>query len=218
MSPPTATLSEHDSKVLLARHGVPHAPERLVDSPGAAVVAAGELGYPVAVKLCGAAIAHKTERGLVHLGLHGPDAVHDAATAVLAAASPADGEVGVLVSAMVAGNRELIAGCVEDPVFGPCVMVGLGGILAEAVRDVTFRLAPLERVDAEEMVDDLATQVLLGPFRGEPPVDRVALADLLVGLGAAFADGDGVVAIDVNPLIVVDGRPVAVDALVEVRA
>lgn len=218
MALPTTTLSEYDSKALLARYGVPHAPERLVASPVSAVAAAEDLGYPVAVKLCGAAIAHKTERGLVHLGLRDAAAVRGAADAVLAAAGPADGDVAVLVSSMVAGNRELIAGCLVDPVFGRCVMVGVGGILAEAVRDVTFRIAPLERVDAEEMVDDLATQTLLGPFRGEPAVDRAVLVDLLVGLGRAFSAEEDVVSIDVNPLIVVDGNPVAVDALVEVRA
>lgn len=213
----TSTLSEHESKALLARYGVPHAPERLVDSPDTAAAAADELGYPVAVKLCGASIAHKTERGLVRLGLGDRGAVAGAAAAVLAAAGPDDGDVGVLVSAMVKGNRELIAGCVDGAVFGRCVMLGVGGILAEAIRDVTFRITPLARVDAEEMVEDLATQALLGPFRGEPAVDRAALADVVMGLGEAFTAEADAVSIDVNPLIVVDGRPVAVDALVEVQ-
>ena len=217
-APQTATLSEYDSKALLARHGVAHAPERLVATADDAVVAADALVYPVAVKLCGAAIAHKTERGLVHLDLRDAAAVRDAATAVLAAARPEDGDVAVLVSKMVRGNRELIAGCTIDPVFGPCVMVGIGGILAEAVGDVAFRLAPVDSVDAEDMIDDLATQALLGAFRGEPALDRAALARILVGLSAAFCEDGDVVAIDVNPLIVVDGEPVAVDALVEVRA
>ena len=80
-----------------------------------------------------------------------------------------DGEVAVLVAPMVHGNRELIAGLADDPQFGMTVMLGIGGILAEAISDVTFRLVPIERVDAEEMIDDLRTQALLGPFRGEPP-------------------------------------------------
>lgn len=217
-APQTATLSEHDSKALLARHGVAHAPERIATTAEDAVAAAAALGYPVAVKLCGTAIAHKTERGLVHLDLRDAGAVRDAATAVLAAARPEDGDVAVLVSKMVRGNRELIAGCTTDAVFGRCVMVGIGGIVAEAVRDVAFRLAPVDLVDAEDMIDDLATQALLGPFRGEPAVDRAALARLLVAVSAAFCEDEAVVAIDVNPLIVVDGVAVAVDALVEVRA
>lgn len=217
MARSTATLSEHESKKLLARHGVPCAPERLVTSPGAAAASAEEIGFPVAVKLCGAAIAHKTERGLVRLGLADGRAVHDAAAALLAAALPEDGAVGILVASMVEGNRELIAGCVDDDVFGRCVMVGVGGILTEAIEDVSFRLAPLTQPDAEEMIEDLATQAILGEFRGEVALDRDALATLLVGLSDAFCSNPEIVSIDVNPLIVSAGIPVAVDALVETR-
>lgn len=218
MSRPTVTLSEHESKRLLARHGVPCAPERLVSSPAAAAAAAAELGFPVAVKLCGAAIAHKSERGLVHLGLRDATAVSAAAADVLAAAVPEDGPVEVLVVSMVAGKRELIAGCVDDEVFGRCVMIGLGGILTEAIEDVVFRLAPITPLDAAEMIDDLGTQAILGEFRGEAAVDRDALATLLVGLADAFCADTTIVSIDVNPLVVSGGRPVAVDALVEMRA
>lgn len=218
MAGSTVTLSEHESKQLLARQGLPCAPEQLVGSPAAAAAAAEELGFPVAVKLCGAAIAHKSERGLLRLGLTDAAAVHDAAAAMLAAALPEDGSVGVLVASMVEGNRELIAGCVDDAVFGRCVMIGIGGILTEAIEDVAFRLAPVTRVDAEEMIDDLATQALLGPFRGEPAVDRDALADLLVRLAEVFCADPAIASIDVNPMIVHAGRPIAVDALVEVKA
>jgi acetyl-CoA synthetase (ADP-forming) len=162
-------------------------------------------------------IAHKTERGLVRLGLGDADAVRVAAAEVLGRATPEDGDVAVLVAAMVRGNRELIAGVVRDEQFGPAVMLGLGGVLAEATQDVTFRLVPLARVDAEEMIDDLAAQRLLGPFRGEPPVDRPALVRVLLALSAVAAARPDIVSIDVNPLVVVDGRPVAVDALVEVE-
>jgi hypothetical protein len=97
------------------------------------------------------------------------------------------------------------------------VMLGVGGILAEAVADVSFRLVPIDRADAEDMIDDLATQTLLAPFRGEPAVDRAALADVLVGLSRVAGERPGVVSADLNPLLIVDGRPVAVDALVEIR-
>src|SRR3546814_15691289 len=96
------------------------------------------------------------------------------------------------------------------------VMLGVGGVLAEAVADVCFRLVPIERLDAEEMIDDLATQRLLGEFRGEPAVDREALVDVLVGLSAAAVADDAIVSADLNPLIVVAGKPVAADAPVEV--
>jgi acetyl-CoA synthetase (ADP-forming) len=119
---------------------------------------------------------------------------------------------------MVRGSRELIAGLHTDEQFGRCVMVGVGGILAEAVGDVAFRLVPITIGDAEDMLEDLATQSLLGAFRGEPPVDRGAVAQVLVGLSRLAEAEPGVVSVDVNPLIVVDGRPVAVDALVELAS
>ena len=209
------TLSEAASKQLLARYGVPVLDERTAGDAERAVAAADELGYPVVLKLCGDAIAHKTERGLVRLGLGDAVAVRAAATELLAAATPDDGPVELLVAPMVRGTRELIAGLVRDPQFGPCVMFGVGGVLAEALGDVAFRLVPLDELDAADLLDDLATQKLLGPFRGEPAVDRDAIVATLVGLSRLAAERPDVASVDLNPLIVVDGRPVAVDALVE---
>ncbi|MGI8797465.1 MAG: acetate--CoA ligase family protein [Acidimicrobiia bacterium] len=212
----TRTLSEAESKRVLAGHGVPVLDERLAATPDEAVAAADGLGYPVVVKACGAGIAHKTERGLVRLGLADATAVRRAAAYVLAAVDASDGPVELLIAPMVRGTRELIAGLHDDPQFGRCVMVGLGGILAEAVGDVAFRLVPVEPVDVDEMLEELGAQAILGEFRGEPPVERAALGEVLLGL-SHFAESDpAVVAVDVNPLVVVDGRPVAVDALVEV--
>lgn len=189
-----------------------------METPEEAVAAAERIGFPVVVKLCGPAIAHKTERGLVTLNLSDATAVAAAAVELLAAAGPEDGDVGLLVGAMVAGTRELIAGFVRDEVFGPGVMLGIGGIFAEALGDVAFRLAPLEAIDAGELIDDLANQALLGAVRGEPPVDRAALAGILLGLAAAGEADERIRSIDLNPLIVAGGVPVAVDALVEIDA
>ena len=193
------------------------ADEREVATAELAAQAAAEIGFPVVAKLCGDAIAHKTERGLVRLKLTSAQAVHEAATDLLAAARPEDGPVTVLVAPMVQGNRELIAGVVRDPQFGASVMLGIGGILAEAIADVVFRPAPLDRVTAHEMIADLATQKLLGEFRGEAAVDREKLVDVLVGLGKLASERSDIASIDVNPLIVrADGVPIAVDALVEI--
>jgi len=211
------TLSEADSKALLREHGVPVLDERIVADADAAADAASAIGFPVVAKLCGEAIAHKTERGLVRLNLADPSAVRVAAAELLAAARPEDGDVGVLVAPMVRGNRELIAGLSADPTFGMTVMLGVGGILAEAIADVTFRLVPITRHDAADMIDDLEMQSLLREFRGEPAVDRAKLIDVLVGLSHAATANAAIVSADLNPLIVVDGVPVAVDALVEVR-
>lgn len=216
-----STISEAASKDLLAPYGLPVPLEIVVRDPLAAVTAADELGYPVVAKLEGDSIAHKTERGLVRLNLGDAAAVHAAATELLAAARPEDGSVRVLVAQMVRGNRELIAGLVRDPQFGATVMLGVGGVLAEAVADVAFRPAVLagRRLDlagAHGLIDSLATQRLLGEFRGEAAVDRGALAELLVGLARLADERPDVASVDINPLIVrPDGTPVAVDALVE---
>ena len=209
------TLSEAASKQLLAQYGVPVLDERTAADADGAARAAAVVGFPVVVKLCGDAIAHKTERGLVRLGLADPAAVEAAARELLAAARPDDGPVELLVAPMVRGSRELIAGLARDPQFGPCVMFGVGGVLAEAIGDVAFRLVPLGELDADELLDDLATQKLLGPFRGEPAIDRAAVAATLVGLSRLARDRPDVASVDLNPLIVVDGKPIAVDALVE---
>ncbi len=210
------TLSEAESKALVAAHGIPVPDERIVPDAAAAVAAADAIGYPVVVKLNGDAIAHKTERGLVRLDLADVAAVERAGTDLLAAATTADGAVSLLVAPMLRGNRELIAGLHHDEQFGMTVMLGVGGILAEAVADVAFRLVPLTPVDAEDLIDDLATQKLLGEFRGEPAIDRSELVRVITGLAALSEARPDVRSVDLNPLIVVGGTPIAVDALVEV--
>ena len=213
------TLSESASKALLREFGVPIADEREVATAADAAAAATQIGFPVVAKLCGDAIAHKTERGLVRLRLADSASVQQAAADLLAAATPDDGPVTVLVAPMISGNRELIAGVVRDEQFDANVMLGVGGILAEAVADVVFRPVPISERDAADMIDSLATQKLLGEFRGEAAVDRAQLAAVLLGLSAAAAARPDIASIDVNPLIIGrDGSPVAVDALVEVGA
>ena len=211
----TMTLSEAQSKLILEPYGLPFLAERLCDTPEEAARAAEEIGLPVVAKLCGDAIAHKTERGLVKLGLRTAADVLAASAALLAAATPADGDVQVLIAPMVSASRELIAGAIVDPQFGPTVLLGVGGILAEAISDVVVRLAPVTPIDADEMIDAMTSQTLLNEFRGEPAVDREALIRVLVGLSDAITAASGILSIDLNPLMIVDGVPVAVDALVE---
>ncbi len=210
------TLSEPESKALLAEYDIPTVPDVVVATAAEAGAAASDLGYPVVLKLAGDGIAHKTERGLVRLSLGDEASVVAAGTELLAAATSADGAVALLVSPMLRATRELIAGLHDDPQFGRCVMVGIGGVLAEALGDVAFRLAPLESVDASEMLDDLRGQALLGPLRGEPGLDRTAMERVLLGLSRLALDRPDIVSVDVNPMLLVDGLPVAVDALVEV--
>ena len=189
----TTTLSEAESKALLSSYGVKFLPEALVAIPTEALAFAEEFDVPMALKLCGSNIAHKSERGLVRLGIVGPDAISRACQELLDAARPEDNATGVLV-------------------------FGLGGVLAEAIADVTVRLAPLRRHDAFDMLHSLRSQSLFGPFRGEPEVDSSALADLLCALSVAASEIDGLISIDLNPVMVVDGLPIALDALVEVSS
>jgi acetyltransferase len=213
----SSTLSEFASKQLLACYGIPVSRERLAPDAAAAERAASEIGLPVALKLCGDAIAHKTERGLVRLGLGSFDSVREAAEDLLARSRPEDGKVELLVAEMVEGRRELIAGLVRDPQFGPCVLLGLGGILTEALGDVAFAAAPLSRREAREMIHRLAASHLITrPFRGEPAADEEALADILVGLGRLALERGEVASVDLNPVILRGAEPVAVDALVEI--
>jgi acetyltransferase len=209
-------LSEAASKELLATYGVPFASEHKVFTAEAAVEAAQALGFPVVAKLGGDKIAHKTERGLVRLRLADAQAVRQAATDLFAAATADDGEVHVLVAPMVSGTRELIAGLLVDQQFGPTVMLGVGGVMAEVIKDVAFRPAPLTNEIAHDMVRSLRMQGLLEEFRGEAAVNTDQVVACLMGLSNVAADRTDIVSVDINPLIVKsDGSIVAVDALVE---
>jgi len=183
--------------------------------PAQAVAAAESIGFPVAVKLCGDAIAHKTERDLVRLGLADAETVRRAAQELLAKRRPEDGRTELLVCEMVRGRRELIAGLIRDPQFGACVVLGLGGILTEVLRDVVFAAAPLTPSDAAAMVRRLrSSELVLRPFRGEPAMDLDALTRILLGLSRLSAERPEVRSVDLNPLIVRGAEPIAVDALV----
>lgn len=211
-----STLSEAASKEILREYGVPFAREAVTADPEAAVRAAEAMGFPVVVKLGGDSIAHKTERGLVRLRLGDAAQVRAAAVELLAKATPEDGDVHLLVAEMVSGGRELIAGVLVDPQFGPTVMLGVGGVLAEAIADVTFRPAPLTASQAEDMISSLRTQKFLGEFRGESAVDRGQLVSTLLGLSRVATERADITSVDINPLIITGtGRVVAVDALVE---
>jgi len=215
----TETLSEHASKAIVSTYGVRVPIEHLASDPVSAVRSANEIGYPVVLKLAGDGIAHKTERGLVRLGVADAASVEREAAALLGLARPEDGEVSLLVAEQVSGQRELIAGFVRDPQFGPCVMLGLGGILAEAVGDVVFAVAPISRREAFDMVEGLSTSHLFTrPHRGEPAIDREALADVLEGLSRLALERPDIESVDLNPLIVAGARPIAVDALIEQRS
>jgi len=214
----TQTLSEFESKQLLAEAGIAVPAQRLVFSAEDAVRAAEDLCYPVVLKLCGRGIAHKTERDLIRLELLEEDEVHIQAEELLARRGPDESDAGVLVTTMIQGRREVIAGLVRDPQFGPCVMLGLGGVFAEALEDVAYAVAPLGAFDADDLIDALEHARILGRFRGEPEVDRAQLDHILETLGRIGLEQPQVRSIDINPLILMGSRPVVADALVELEA
>ena len=213
------TLSETRSKSLLKQFGVVFADETEVtadyDSVEKAVKAAEQIGFPVVVKLCGDTIAHKTERGLVRLGLESAAATAIAARELLAKATSDDGEVSLLIAKMESGKRELIAGIMRDPQFGLFVMLGLGGIYTEVLADVAFAPVPLSKKGALALQDRLQQQKILDGFRGESAVSREQLANVLVALSDAAESDPSISSIDINPILIrSDGSIVAVDALV----
>ncbi|HTN99503.1 MAG TPA: acetate--CoA ligase family protein [Microthrixaceae bacterium] len=212
------TLSEADSKELLSEFSLPFAPEVLATNPDEAVDAALSVGLPVAVKLCGKNVSHKTERRLVRLNVGSDEDVRTIAEELLEAATAADEATGVLVAPMISGAREFIAGLSHDEQFGMTVLFGLGGVFAESIADVAIRLVPITRLDAQEMIEQLQNVSLLDEFRGEMAVDREAVIDVLMALSEAASNRPEIVSVDINPLIISNGLPVAVDALVEVNS
>lgn len=217
---PTGPLDEPTALALLARAGIPVVPHRLAESAEAAAEAAEALGYPVALKIVAPEILHKTEVGGVALGLHSAAEVREAFAEIAArvrAQRPDATLRGCLVAPMIAGGVETILGVQYDPAFGPMVMLGLGGILVEAMGDVALRAAPIGLDDAADMIGQLRGRRILEGFRGAPPADTEALMKALVRLShLAAAQGERLESLDVNPFVVLPrGRGgVALDAAV----
>ena len=206
-------LNEADSKRLLGVYGIPVVDEAVCVDPDEAATRAEEIGFPVVLKGLGARLTHKTERGLVRVGLNGPGEIIEAAR--LMADEAGDDLEGWLVQPQVSGRRELVAGLFRDEQFGPVVMFGLGGIFTEALDDVVFKVAPFTEAHAAHMLDQFRAKSLLGPFRGEAAADRDALTNTLLGLSKLGVELGDVAEVDINPLLITpEGEVRAVDALV----
>jgi len=199
-------LDPATTRRLLEAYGIPLVPERLADTPDEAVDAARELGYPVVLKTATPGV-HKTEQGGIALDLGDDAAVRDAAVRI----GPP-----LLVQPFVRGGTELLAGALEDPVFGPLVAFGPGGVLAELIGEARFRLAPLTDLDAKELVHAGKAGRLVAGFRGAPPADEAALVDLLLRLSLLADDLPEVAELDLNPVLALPDGCFAVDARVRV--
>lgn len=210
-------LDEDAGKQFFAAYGIAVPQGGTVASADDAVRLAAEIGYPVVMKGSAPTIQHKTDAGLVLLRIGDETEVREAYRTLESRAATAGATLdGVLVEHMVRGKREFVVGLVRDLLFGPVVMFGLGGIYTEALHDVAFAVAPVSEDDAHELMDEIEAKVLLGPVRGEPAVDRAALAKIIMAVGQMAEDHPEIREIDVNPLLIDGSTPVAVDALIAV--
>ncbi|MGW0631121.1 acetate--CoA ligase family protein [Streptomyces sp. NPDC002758] len=214
-------LSEHAAKQLLRAYGIRVPREQLVTSAAGAVRAAAQVGYPVVMKASGARIAHKTELGLVKIGLTSASQVRDAYRELTDIARYEGVSLdGVLVCQMIERGVEMVVGVTHDELFGPTVTVGLGGVLVEVLRDAAVRVPPFGEEQARDMLTELRGRALLDGVRGRPPADLDALVEVVLRVQRmALELGDDLAELDINPLVVLDRGQgaVALDALVVCR-
>ena len=209
------TLSEYEAKQVLAAYGIPITKEVLAKDRDDLEKGLKKIGFPLVMKGCSADIAHKTEKGLIHVDIRTATEAKKAFRDIIAGMEGFEG--GVLMQEMIKGRRELVMGMTRDPQFGPCVMFGLGGIFTEILRDVAFRRAPLEVRDAKEMMQEIKGHKILDAVRGMEAADQKLLADMLISVGRIGLDFDNVMEIDLNPVILSGAKPVVVDALIVLK-
>ena len=207
----SGALDEHRSKLILSLCKLPVVEEKIVSSPLAAGEIAREFGFPVVLKGILPGEIHKTESGLVRTGI---TSVEEAGAVFSGLQEKMTGSGAVLIQKQIQGAPELIAGLIRDPQFGPCVMCGFGGLFTEVLADRVFAVAPINRAEAQALISRLKTRTLLNGFRGFPAVDRDVLAEILVRLGELGLKYPRIREIDVNPLIVSNSKPIAVDATI----
>jgi acyl-CoA synthetase (NDP forming) len=215
-------LTEYDCKQILGAYGIPVTREELATSADHAVKLAADLGYPVVLKVQSGQILHKTEADAIRLNVDSEAEVRSAYAEILKNArkyAPEAEIQGVLVQEMIQGGVEVIVGVTKDPVFGPVIMFGLGGIFVEVLKDVSFRIAPLLRRDAEEMIEEIRGYPILQGVRGQPPVSRDALIDVILKVSdLVTAHKDDIDELDINPLLLFPDGTCAVDALISGRS
>lgn len=208
-------LTEIESKQVLAAAGIPVAEARLATSADDAVSAAETVGYPVVLKIVSPDITHKSDVGGVKVGLNGADEVRAAYDEIVANAKKAEPDAkieGVAVQKMAPQGTEVIIGMSKDPQFGPVLMFGLGGILVEVLKDVAFRIVPLEQRDARQMIEEIKGFPVLQGVRGHDPADLGALQSLLLKLSEFVEANPQIEELDLNPVFAYKDGAIAVDA------
>jgi acetate---CoA ligase (ADP-forming) subunit beta len=208
-------LSEVEAKDVLREAGVPVAKTTLATSADEAVKQAEAAGYPVVLKVVSPDIAHKSDAGGVVLNLNSADDVRASYDAIVASCTkhvPGARITGVAVQHMAPQGTEVIVGMTTDPQFGPVMMFGLGGIMVEVLKDVSFRLVPLKERDAGQMIDEIKGRPVLAGVRGQPPADIDALKSTILKVSEFVASHPEVQELDLNPVFAYPDRALAVDA------
>ena len=206
-------LTEYESKKLLNAYGLRTTKEVIVHSVDEAVEQSKNLEFPVVLKLSGEKFAHKTDLGGVKLNLDNEDSVRNAASHF----NKKFGGNPLLLSEQVKSSREFIAGIARNNEYGLILAFGVGGVFTEVIEDIVFRLLPASKKEIRSMFEDLVHKDLLGQVRGEPEVDLDELTEALISIGDCAMDREDICSIDVNPILIDDGVPIAVDALVEIH-
>lgn len=206
------TLSEYESKQILSAYKIPVTRELLANNESDLIVAAKEIGYPLVLKGSAFHVIHKTEQKLVRVDIRNDDEARIAFRDIMASLN-GDG-AAVLVQEMVKGQRELVIGMTRDHQFGPSVMFGIGGIFTEILDDVAFRVAPLSRRDAFEMMKEIRCQRILGSIRGMEAADLNQLSETIINVGQIGMEHEIIKEIDINPVIISGNKGIAVDASV----
>jgi acyl-CoA synthetase (NDP forming) len=212
---PGASLSELRAKQVLAAYGIPVTRDELCSSSAEAERAAATIGYPVVMKASGSTLLHKSDRGLVRTGVTSEREARETYARLMDAAPEAE---GVLVCEQISAGVETVVGVVQDELFGPAVMFGLGGIAVEVFRDVTFRVPPFDKMEARRMVEEIRSVSLLKGPRGAAKANIGAIVDVIMKVQRLAMDLAGDIAeLDINPLVALPDRAVALDALVVAR-
>jgi acyl-CoA synthetase (NDP forming) len=213
-------MLEPDAAEQLASYGIPYPEHGVADDAEEAAAVAERIGYPVVLKVVATEVSHKSDAGGVAVGLVDAAAVRKEYVALLErvrTSTPGLRTEKVLVCRQAPEGLEAIVGAVEDPVFGPTVLFGLGGIFAEVINDVTFRIAPLELADAQEMIREIKGYPLLTGARGRPPVDVEKLASLLLSISRLVTEQRDIAELDLNPVVLYSDGLMALDARIMKR-
>jgi acyl-CoA synthetase (NDP forming) len=205
-------MSELEAKTMLSAYGIAVNEGYAAGDADEAAEKARHIGFPVAVKALSEKISHKSDLGLVELNVYNPAGVAIAAERILAKARTVDPGSDVIVEAMALPGTEVIVGAKRDPQFGPTVLFGIGGIFVEVFKDVSIRVAPVDKAMAMGMIQDIKGFAILKGIRGKKGVDMDALADIIVKTSRLMMEHDDIMELDMNPVMAYDKGAIAVDA------